>query len=55
MGLGRFGFPQKLTLKIFPLHPSDRVLLDVKPEFTDGVCCRLNGIQTILERKEEVL
>lgn len=55
VGLGRFGFPQKLTLKIFPLHSSDRVLLDVKPEFTDGVCCRLNGIQTILERKEEVL
>ena len=36
VGLGRFGFPQKLTLKIFPLHSSDRVLLDVKPEFTDS-------------------
>lgn len=54
VGLGRYGFPQKMTLKIHPLSQNDPVFLDHRPDFQQGICCRLTDIQTIIQTKEEV-
>lgn len=54
-GLGRYGFPEKLTLKILPLHETDNIHLDRRPDFTDGICCRLDRIRTVWQTKQEVI
>ena len=54
IGLGRYGFPQNMILKIHPLSQDDPVYLDHRPDFQHGTCCHLTDIQTIIQTKEEV-
>lgn len=43
--LGYFDFPQKLTVEVFPLGEEDAVFLEKRPEFTDGIACRLSTVR----------
>ena len=50
VGLKRFAFPGELILRIYPIRETDKVYLEKEIPFTDGVCCRLNGIEVVTER-----
>ena len=41
IGMKRFGFPEKVELEILPLQESDPVFLETRPEFENGVACKL--------------
>ena len=45
ISLGYFEFPKKLTVEIFPLGEGDAVFLEKKPEFVDGVACKLSQVR----------
>ena len=49
VGLKRFGFPEKLIIRIYPLDQSDEVYLETEIPYEDGACCRMNGICAITE------
>lgn len=45
ISLGYFEFPKKLTVEIFPLGEGDAVFWEKKPEFVDGVACKLSQVR----------
>lgn len=53
VGLGRFGFPETLKLKIYPLKETDPVFLDIKPNFKDGILIGLESIAAAAEIRKE--
>ena len=44
VGLKNFGFPNKLTIEIYPLKEGDKVFLEEWPVMKDGVACEINNI-----------
>ncbi len=55
VGLKRFAFPTELTLRLYPLKETDEIYLETQPDYTDGVCCKLNEIRCAYERKENLV
>lgn len=44
VGLRKFNFPKKLTLKLNPLHKTDKIYFEKWPEFEGDQVCKLNKI-----------
>ena len=55
VGLKRFDFPKELVLRVYPLRPTDEVYVETEIFYENGVCCRLEGIDLVTERKVSVI
>lgn len=49
VGLGRFGFPAELTLRLKPLSTEDDIYLEAEPQYKNGVCCCLKNVKAETE------
>lgn len=54
VGLKRFSFPAKLTLRLYPLEKHDKIYLETQPDYVNGRCCSLHDIRCVYENKEEL-
>ena len=44
LSLAYFGYPKKITIKLFPMYESDNIYTECPPEYEEGAACKIKSL-----------